>query len=271
MHRQAWIAVLAALTLALAACGDESAPDTPQPDAPTPPAQSSGAATEDAATEEPEPDGAEMDFNVYTPGLHLRAGLTLLRSTEHAAGSAGAFFGEIRNDTGALLRAVDGSIDLLNTEGLRLGTVPLHVLLSDIPPGESFFVGETYPLPAGYAAAAVWLDYTAAETPSLAAYSDLPVNIEAHGPGETLPYTARGTLNNTTGQDLALWTLTLAALDASGQIIGLSHPVVTPDTPGQGWPAGAAATFEATFDSLAGDPSAVASLEASAVGYALLN
>ena len=266
MHRQAWVAVLAALTLALAACGDQSEPDTPPPDAPTPPAQSSA-----AATEEPEPDGAEMDFNVYTPGLHLRAGLTLLRSTEHAAGDTGAFFAELRNDTGALLRAVDGSIDLLDAEGLRLEAVPLHVLLSDIPPGERFFVGETYALPAGYAASAVWLDYTTAETPSLAAYFDLPVTIEAHGPGETLPYTARGTLDNTTGQDLALWALTLAALDADGQIIGLSHAVVTPGAPGQGWPAGTAATFEATFGALAGDPSAVASHEASAVGYALLN
>jgi len=284
MYHKAWVVLLFVLALALAACGGESEPESPQATVPpTSPPQDAGApvqppsapdsvgAADASATEEPAPDEALADFNVYTPGMHAREGLTILRSTEYAENPTGAFFAEIRNDTGEFLRSVDGSMDLLDAENLRLGTVPLYILLSDIPPGESFFVGETFPLPAGYTASAIWLDYTAADAPALDAFFNLPVTIETHGPGETHPYMVSGAVENNTGQELVLWVLTLAALDADDQIVGLAHALVTPDTPNGNWPTGTNAPFEATFTALAGDASAVTSVTASAVGYALLD
>lgn len=277
MHRQVWIVLLFVLTLALAACGDEADP-TPSAEN-TAPAENAPAATEEApveaaapdtaATEEATPESDEADFNPIPPGLHARSGLTVVRATEYAENGTGAYFAELRNDTGETLRAVGGSIDLLDAENLRLRAVPLSTLLSDIPPGASFFVGETFPLPQGYAGTAIWLDYTPADAPTLDAHFDLPVTVDTHGPGESALYTAQGTVENTTGQPLVFWVLTLAAFDADGNIIGLAHAVVTPDASGNDWPAGTSATFEATFPALAGEPASVTSVTASATGYAM--
>lgn len=280
MHRQAWAILLLVLTLALAACGDEPEPAPPTQD--NAPAQATPAAPVDlppeelapvddlAATEEPAPNTDEPDDNVVPPGLHARAGLTVVRSTEYAEGGTGAFFAEVRNDTGETLRAVDGSIDLLDAENTRLRAVALATLLNDIPPGESIFLGSTFPLPQGYADAAVWLDYTPVETPSLDAFFALPVTFESHGPGESALYAARGTVENNTGRDLVFWAVTVAALDADNQIIGLAHAIVTPESADGSWPAGASAPFVAMFGSLAGDASTVTTVAASAVGYALI-
>lgn len=277
MHRQVWIVLLFVLTLALAACGDEADP-TPSAEN-TAPAENAPAATEDApaeaaapdsvATEEATPESVGPDFNPIPPGLHARSGLTVVRSTEYAENGTGAYFAELRNDTGETLRSVGGSIDLLDAENLRLRAVSLSTLLSDIPPGASFFIGETFSLPQGYEGSAIWLDYTTADVPALDAHFDLPVTIETHGPGESAPYTARGTVENTTGKPLVFWVLTLAALDTDDNIIGLAHAVVTPDASGNDWPAGTSATFEATFSALAGEPASVTSVAASATGYAM--
>lgn len=277
MHRQVWIVLLLVLTLALAACGDD--PDPAPPAENTAPADTAPVATENspaeaaapdtAATEEATPESDEADFNPIPPGLHARSGLTVVRATEYAENGTGAYFAELRNDTGETLRTVGGSIDLLDAENLRLRAVPLSTLLSDIPPGASFFVGETFPLPQGYAGTAIWLDYTPADAPTLDAHFDLPVTVDTHGPGESALYTAQGTVENTTGQPLVFWVLTLAALDADGNIIGLAYAVVTPDASGNDWPAGTSATFEATFPALAGEPASVTSVTASATGYAM--
>lgn len=293
MHRTArlasWIALLLVLILALAACGG----DKPEPDRPaasestpvtaTPPAASApavenppapDAAATEPATAEPDdaaPDDAALDLTVYTPGLRVRSGLTIVRSTEWTGDATGAFFAEIRNDTGGLLRAVEGSLAVLNADHLRLSAVPLSVLLNDIPPGHSFFAGSVFDLPPGAAATAVQFDYQQADAPWLDAFYDLPVTIDSQAPAETVPYLVRGTIENTTGRDLAFWAVTLAALDADGQIIGLSHAVVTPGTPDRIWPAGASIPFEAPFAALAGEASSIASITASAAGYAPLN
>lgn len=281
-----------ALGLGLAACGGgEPSPTSDQPAADgAPPATATvpaaapaasvstpraaeAAAPDAAATDSAEPaaDDPALDFTVYTPGLRARSGLTIVRSTQRAAGGTGAFFAEVRNDSGALLRSVSGSLDLLDAQNLRLGTIPLSVLLNDIPPGRSFYVGEAFAAPAGYVDAAIWLSYETAEAPSLAAFYDLPVTIESQGPGEEVAYLVRGTVENTTGRDLMFWVVTLVALDADDQIIGLAHAVVTPGTANRLWPAGAAAAFEAPFGLLAAEVAEVASVRASTAGYALLD
>jgi len=273
-----WIALSLVLILALAACGgDEPEPDraaapentpaaTPVPVASVP-APPDAAATEESTSE---PDDAALDFTVYTPGLHARSGLTVVRSTEWTGANTGAFFAEIRNDTGQLLRAVEGSLTVLDAEHLSLGRVPLSVLLNDIPPGQSFFAGDVFDLPTGFAATAIQLDYQPADAPWLAAFYDLPVTIESQAPAEAVPYLVRGTIENTTGRDLTFWAVTLVALDAEDQIIGLAHAVVTPGTPDRRWLAGTSVPFEAPFAALAGDAASIASVVASAAGYAPL-
>lgn len=279
-----WIALSLVLILALAACGDDepepdrpaasdSTPATPPPPAASAPAVANPPAPDTAATEEstPEAGDAALDLAVYAPGLHTRSGLTIVRSTEWTGDATGAFFAEVRNDTGELLRAVEGSLTVLDAEHLRLSALPLSVLLNDIPPGHSFFVGDVFDRPPGAAATAIQLDYQPADAPWLDAFYDLPVTIDSQAPAESVPYLVRGTIENTSGRDLVFWAVTLVALDAEDQIIGLSHAVVTPGTPDRVWPAGAAVPFEAPFPALAGEASSVASVVASAAGYAPLD
>lgn len=265
MHRWGWFARALVVALLLAACrGDDSGPDRPV-DGPTDTPVPALDATAEAE------DGAPLDYTTYEPGWRVPSGFTVLRTTDTAVGDTGAFFAEVRNDTGRLLRAVEGTLYLLDADHVLLDSLTLNVLLNDIPPGHTFALGRTFPLPDGYAAASAWLDYTPADAPSLAAFYDLPVTIEAHGPGQTVPYEVRGSVQNTTGRDLFFWDVTLIAQNADNQIVGLTHAVLVPDSAGAVWPAGATVPFEARFGSLAAEASSVASVSAAAAGYAPLD
>ncbi len=265
MHRWGWFALALVVALLLAACGeDDSGPDRPtgSPTGTPAPALDATAEAEDAAP---------LDYTTFQPGWRVPSGFTVLRTTDTAAGDTGAFFAEVRNDTGRLLRTVEGTLYLLDADNVLLDSLTLNVPLNDIPPGHTFALGRTFPLPDGYAAVSAWLDYTPADAPSLAAFYDLPVTVESHGPGQAVPYEVRGSVQNTAGRDLLFWDVTLIAQDADNQIVGLTHAVLSLDSPGAPWPAGAAVPFEARFGGLAVDPASVASVTAAVAGYAPLD
>jgi hypothetical protein len=226
----------------------------------------------EAAQVEPDVESTEEASGAYElvplePGLHVQNGLTLVAQAQGQQGGTAYFFGEVRNDTEQTLSWLDTVIYQLDADGFELGIVNGNSLLTAIPPGKTVYVGTSYDAPEGYADAQIWVRYEADPT-TLAAFYDLPVTVDYSGPGDNLPYTVRGTAQNTTGRDLSVSVIDVVLIGPDDNLVGFTRGVLSTSGPGQVWPAGETASFEALFGFVAVDATQVKEARVAAAGYA---
>lgn len=249
-----WLPLLLILALTLAACGDEPAPPPAPTD--TPPAVDTTAEPQSAFELEP-----------LVPGLRVRNGLTVLAHSEGVREGTGYFFAEVRNDSDQWLSQVDAVIYALDQDGLKLDEISANPLLTDLPPGQVFYVGQSFPLPDGYADTQRWLWYTPTDEPRLQGVFNLPASVTSQSIGENGLYTVSGTAQNTTEDDLYFPVIDVALIGPDDDLVGLAHAVLFTGRDDGVWPAGAEAPFEAQFSFLSVGPELVSEVRISAVGY----
>lgn len=242
--------LLLVLVLVLAACQGDSKPAPPT----TPP--STPVTPEDAGVE----------LMPLTPGLKVREGLTVLAHNEGVQQDTAFFFAEVRNDSGQYLSQVDAVIYPLDANNLKLGQVSAAPLMTDIPPGQVFYVGAVFAPPADYTDSQRWLWYTPAERPTLRGHFDLPVTIEAQGSAENGLYVISGTAQNISDADLHYPLVDVALIGPDDDLVGLTHAAVITEREGV-WPAGTAARFTATFPFVAVTPELITGARILAAGY----
>lgn len=249
-----WLPLLLILALTLAACGDEPAPPPRPTD--TPPGID--------ATGEPE---NAFELEPLVPGLRVRNGLTVLTHSEGVREGTGYFFAEVRNDSGQLLSQVDAVIYALDEDGLKLDEIAANPLLTDIPPGQVFYAGQSFAPPDGYADTQRWLWYTPADEPRLQGVFNLPASVTSQGTSESGLYTVSGTAQNTADADLYFPVIDVALIGADEDLVGLAHAVLVTGRDDGVWPAGAEASFEAQFSFISVGPELISGVRISAVGY----
>lgn len=256
MTKRALIALILTLILALAACGGDDGDDDAPPASPAP-------TTDPDATEEVD-EGYE--FVPLEPGLKLFSGLTMLNHMLGARDNTGYFYGEVRNDTGKMLRLVEGWIYTLDADGYELDAVRVETLLVDISPGTTFLIGTQFFVPEEYADAQVWVIYEEGDQ-QFEGYYDLPHTVTYHGPAEGVLYEARGTAENTSGVDLSFPVVDVALLGPDDTLVGLAHGVIATSAGNATWPAGETADWQAFFSFAAVDPDLITGVRVYISGY----
>lgn len=246
--------LLLILALTLAACGDDSPP---------PPTPAASPASPDA-TAEPQ---SAFELEPLVPGLRVRNGLTVLAHSEGVREGMGYFFAEVRNDSDQWLSQVDAVIYALDQGGLKLGEISANPLLTDIPPGQVFYAGQSFALPDGYADTQRWLWYTPAEKPSLQGVFNLPVSVTSQSVGESGLYTVSGIAQNTAGADLYFPVIDVVLIGPDDDLVGLAHAALLTGRDDGMWPAGVEAPFDAQFSFISVGPELVSEVRISAVGY----
>jgi hypothetical protein len=257
MRKRAVLSVI--LALALAACNGskkETEPESGNTPLPSPAA----ASTEQAET------GA--DYSTLEPGLHMQSGLTMIRYNSGALNGTGYFYGEVRNDTGALLARAESTVYPLDTGGFRLATVDASPLLTDLAPGLVFYVGREFTADENFADSSLWVRYNAGDDPSLEGFFGLPVTVDSHGVGDGVAYVAHGTAQNTSGKDLMFPVIDIVLIGPDDNLVGLGHGLVTDGLTDNVWAAGGTVTFEASFGFIAAAPEQITGVVATAAGYA---
>jgi len=249
-----WLPLLLILALTLAACGDDSTPP------PTPTDTPAGL----DATAEPQ---SAFELESLVPGLHVRNGLTVLTHSEGVREGVGYFFAEVRNDSDQWLSQVDAVIYVLDQDGLKLDEISANPLITDIPPGQVFYAGQSFPLPDGYADTQRWLWYTPTDEPSLQGVFNLPASITSQSTSESGLYTVSGTAQNTANADLYFPVIDVALIGPDDNLVGLAHATLLTGRDDGLWPAGAEVPFEAQFPFISVGPELVSEVRISAVGY----
>ena len=249
-----WLPLLMILALMLAACGDDSAP---------PPGPTNTPSTTDATGEPAE--GFELEPR--EAGLRVRKGLTVLTYNEGTQDGTGYFFAEVRNDSGQVLSQVDAVIYALDKDGFKLSEASANPLITDIPPGQVFYVGQSFALPEGYAASQYWLWYNPAAEARLQGAFSLPASVTSQGANEDGLYTVRGTARNTATADLRFPVVDVILLGPDETLVGLAHAVVSTGSYDGAWPAGAEASFEVQFPFISVSPELISEVRVSAAGY----
>jgi len=249
-----WLPLLLILALTLAACGDDSTPS------PVPTGTPAGL----EATAEPQ---SAFELEPLVPGLRVRNGLTVLAHSEGVREGMGYFFAEMRNDSDRWLGQVDAVIYALDQDGLKLDEISANPLITDIPPGQVFYAGQSFPLPDGYADTQRWLWYTPADEPSLQGVFNLPASVISQSMGENGLYTVSGTAQNTAGADLYFPVIDVVLIGPDDDLVGLAHAALLTGRDDGMWPAGAEAPFEAQFPFISVGPELVSEVRISAVGY----
>jgi hypothetical protein len=217
------------------------------------------------ATEVPTP-GSE--FEPITPGLVMRKGLTMLAQNEGVVNDTYFFYGEVRNDTTQYLTQVEAYVYPLDSFGYQLDTISVSPLLTDIAPGETFYIGRDAPVPNGFVNTQRWVWFeTSADEPRFTGYFDLPTTIDFQGTEANAAYVVRGTATNNTGQTLIFPVVDVMLAEMGGEPVGLTHAVVTTSNPNGSWMAGEVATYEAVFRFVAADVTDIATVTVSATGY----
>jgi hypothetical protein len=219
------------------------------------------------ATEVPTP-GSE--FEPLTPGLIMRKGLTMLSQSEGTHNGTYYFYGEVRNDTTQYLTQVETYIYPLDYFGYQLDTIPASPLVTDIPPGQTFYVGRDFTPPPGYVSTQrwVWFDTSTAQ-PHFKGYFNLPTTVTFKGTDPKAVYVVRGTATNNTGKTLAFPVVDVVLTKSGGAPVGLTHAVVKTSMPNGLWSPGEVATYEATFRFVAVDPPWITGVKVSATGYTI--
>jgi hypothetical protein len=257
--RRLWALWIAAglIVLLLAACNGDDKKDQKDTDNPNvvPP----------DSTEEVGPPPVEV--GKITPGLKVRSGLTVVSLNEGIENGTLYFYAEMRNDTDQYFKVVEAFLYLLNEQSVQIDTVPMTTLLTDIPPGQIFYVGRELPVPEKYADAQRWLWYDPVEEPSLTAYFALPATVEFQGAVEGAAYLVRGQTENNTGKELAFPIIDVVLFNSEGKPIGLTHGVIQVSRADGMWPAGEVAPFEAAFAFVAGGGEQVTQVKVLSAGY----
>ncbi len=250
MRHRLWL--LLVVVLALGACqGDDTLTVTETP--PVTPVT-------------PEAVPAAIELVPLTPGLKQRDGLTVLAHSEGVREGMAYFFAEVRNDSGYYLSQVDALIYPLDANHFKLGQVSAAPLMTDIPPGQVFYVGATFAAPAAYADTQRWLWYTPAEQPTLRGHFGLPVVVETRGVDENGLYVVSGTAQNDSGVDLYYPLIDVALIGPDDNLVGVTHAAVSTEREGL-WPAGTQARFTARFYFLPVLAEQVTGARALAAGY----
>jgi len=219
------------------------------------------------ATEVPTP---ESEFEPVNPGLVMRKGLTMLSQSEGVVNGTYYFYGEVRNDTTQYLTQVEVTIYPLDSLGYQIDTISASPLLTDIAPGQTFYVGRDFPVPSGFASTQRWIWFeTSIAEPKFTGYFDLPVTVDFQGTDPNATYVVRGTATNNTGKNLAFPVVDVMLTGPDGTFVGLTHAVVTTGHPNGLWPAGESATYQAVFRFVAVNPAEVAGVKVSATGYTI--
>ena len=254
------------LWIALAGCGGDSD-------------ESSGDEGGDAPANlvpqaQPTPEGTEVfeepiSIANYEPGTQVQTGLTLVSSTGGKSDGTAYFYAVLRNDSGGMLAKVNVLMYSLDEMNYSVAESQATSLLTDIPPGQEFFVGGSYPVPERAVDSAEFVLFDTGE-PSYQGVFDLPVTVTYAGAGETGPYLVRGTVENTSGQALLFPVVSVLLVGPDEQSVGLSYAVMTSLAPGSAWEPGVSAEFEAGFDFTALDPQMVREARVLAVGYTLI-
>ena len=259
MRRRARLVLILALGLALAACGGKKEKERP--------AGGEATATSPAATEEVTDAGYELVPR--EPGLQLRKGLVLITHSEGVREGTAYYYAQVRNDSGQTLSQVDVVIYPLDSENFELESITGSSMLTDIPPGQTFYVGREFPVPPGFADSQRFVWYTPTAEPAYRGFFDLAATVDFHGMIEGGVYAARGTAQNTSGQDLLFPVIDVALIGPDDNLVGLSHGVLKTSAPGGRWAAGETAAFEALFAFIAGEPDQVTGVQVAAAGYAV--
>jgi len=199
----------------------------------------------------------------------VRDGLTLLSTNEGAVDGTAYFFAEVRNDSGHYLSQVDAVIYSLDQNGLQIDEFSMGTLLTDIPPGQAFFVGRAYPLPDDAVDAQHWLWYTPTDQPRFRGVFNLPATVESQGPLEGAAYAVNGTVENTSENDLLFPVIDVALLGPDNTIVALTRGVLATSAADGTWPSGETARFEAIFPFASVPADQISDVRVSAAGYSV--
>lgn len=255
-HWALWV-MIPILVLALAACGKDKK-NTPKGN-PTQPAAES--------TEQLTPG---YTIGTFQPLLRARTGLTLVSSNDGVVNGTFFFYAECRNDTQNYFSQIDAHVYPLSAEGVQLDDMAVSPAVTDIPPGQSFFVGGSFPVPAKFAGSQRWVWFESAPKPSLDAHFNLPTTTTFQGASSGMAYLVRGTATNNSNKVLLFPVIDVMLFTADGKPVGLTHAVLHVSAADGTWPAGETAQFEAAFGFVAVDASQVTQVKVSAVGYTQL-
>ncbi len=255
-------ALTVALLLILAACGGKSE-ETPPPSAtPAPPTQP----VAEASTTPYPTDLPAIETTLLEPDLIVRDGLTVLSENSGALDDTAYFFAAVRNDTERTLSSVDVTVTMLASDGFQLGQFTAPPPITDIPPGQTFYVGGWASKPDEYAGAErrIWYETTGA--PRFNGHFGLPAEVGEQGPDANGDYVVRGTVTNDSADTLIMPVVTVALVGADEKVIGLTNAVLQLPNADGTWPPNTQAEFEARFTFVAGDTQNVEA-RVLAVGY----
>lgn len=256
--------LIGVLVLVLAACGGNDGNN----DNESPAGNDSVQATPSPDATEPVSDSVEI--SQYEPGVYTQSGLTVLRHKVFSQDEVTYVIGEVRNDTSQMLAIGAAYVIPLDANGFTLGpAVSASSLLTNIPPGQVYYVAANFPTPADFGETAIWVQNEPADMMPLTGYFELPATIESQGMAEGI-YTIRGTVQNTSDQPLYFPVIDVVLIGPDDDLVGFSHGRLTTADPGAAWPAGESVPFEAQFVGLAVPPEQVTNVRVLAVGYALV-
>lgn len=219
------------------------------------------------ATEVPTP-GSE--FEPVTPGLVTRKGLTVLSQNDGTRNDTYYFYAEIRNDTSQYLSQIEAYVYPLDAYGYQLDTISASPLLTDIAPGQTFYIGREFPVPRGFANTQRWIWFdTSTDRPRFKGYFNLPTTITFKGARWRVAYLVRGTATNNTGKNLVFPVVDVLLTQSDGTPVGLTHAVVKTSSADGVWKPGEVVTYEATFRFTAVRSWQIAGVKVSATGYTI--
>ncbi len=264
MRRMYAFALFVTLLVALAACGGQSE-ETPPPPSVTaaPPTQP---AAESSTTPHPT-DLPAVAADLLEPALVVRDGLTVLSENSGALNNTVYFFAAVRNDTDQTLSNVDVVITMLAADGFQLGQFTAPPSITDIPPGQTFYVGGWAAKPDEYTGAErrIWYE---TGTPRFSGHFGLPAEVSEQGPDDAGGYVVRGTVTNNSEDTLIMPVVTVALVGPDEKIVGLTNAVLQLPNADGTWSPQTQAPFEARFTFVAGDTQNVEP-RVLAVGYVL--
>ncbi len=259
------LALLVVLLAVLAACGGKSE-ETPPPPSVTP-AQTTQPVAESSTTPLPT-DLPAIELTLLEPQLIVRDGLTVLSENSGAVDDTVYFFAAMRNDTANPLNRVDVTITMLASDGFQLGQFTAPPPITDIPPGQTFYVGGWATKPNEYAGTERRIWYENNGTQQFTGHFGLPAEITEQTPDENGGYVVRGTVTNDSADPLIMPVVTVALVGADEKVIALTNAVLQLPNADGTWPPGAQASFEARFTFIAGDAQE-AEARVFATGYVL--